>query len=79
METINLILNRSFKMAKKLATECQRRVRELPRIVLIPVPQELYESDSRKEDVRQILARMFVLSRKRGRRRKGDSNEVVAA
>ncbi len=66
-------------MAKKLATECQRRVRELPRIVLIPVPQELYESDSRKEDVRQILARMFVLSRKRGRRRKGDSNEVVAA
>lgn len=79
MGTINLILKRGFKMAKKLATECQRRVRELPRVVLIPVTQELYEFASRKEDVRQILARMFILSRKRGRRRKGDGDEVVAA
>jgi hypothetical protein len=67
-------------MAEKLKEGAQRRLRDLPRVRLIPVVDSLSDGAQRKNEVQAMLATMFASIHQRGRPRKdGGENKDHAA
>lgn len=57
----------SLRMAKILSSKGGRAPRELPSIELIPVKEDEVSAKLRREEVKELLAKLYAFSHTRGR------------
>lgn len=74
-----VILKWSLRMVKIASRAVRRRVRENPRVQLIPVIDDSSNADQRKHEIQTILALMVANARKRGRPKKDVEEELPYA
>jgi len=56
-----------YKLAKYRCLKANEPLRDLPRVELIPVKESKEEFEKRVQEVREIIARMYLNTKKRGR------------
>lgn len=66
-------------MAKISQAIVRTRLAELPRIELVPVDEDKVRASERRVEVHHLIARMYLLSRKRGRPSLSQDEENYAA
>ena len=69
----------STRMARILKNGLRRLKNELPRVELISIIEDSVAANMRREEIQQILARLHVVSHKRGRPRIERDEESYAA
>jgi hypothetical protein len=67
------------QMARKRRPKAFEPMRDMPTVEFIPVQEGKEEFEKRVQEVREILARMYVNARKRGRPTKDEWEESHAA
>lgn len=75
----DLILKWSQYMADKIKAAAKGRVRELPRVDLIPVANESCSDPSRIKEIGDLIATIIFKGRKRGRPSKVEEDLLDAA
>lgn len=76
---LSSFLNWSKTMAQFLKAGVRRPKYELPEIELVSVSEDSISSGKRRADIHQILARLHVLSHRRGRPSTRQKDEEVYA
>ncbi len=67
----------SVKMARKLKKAVRRLPANWPRVQLIPAPEDQVSYELRKQEIKSLLAVLFVSAHKRGRPKKSESEEEL--
>lgn len=75
----DFILQWSLHMANTIKSAARKRRSENPRIQLIPVFDETFNGDKLRNEIRDLLASMFMNAHKRGRPKKDCEPEVSNA
>lgn len=79
MNPIKFFLKWWHQMARKRRLKADGPLRDLPTVEFVPVREGKEEFEKRVQEVRDILARMYVNARKRGRPVKNEWEEGYAA
>jgi len=69
----------SNTLAKYRRLKAHKPLRELPRVELIPVLETKNEFEKRVQEVREIITRMYLNTKKRGRPSRNEWEESDAA
>lgn len=75
----DLILQWSKRMANKVRKAAGRRPRELPPIELIAIEEDADLAEFRRSEIRDLLSRLYLSLRRRGRPAQDDQEDNRAA
>lgn len=79
MNLVRFIQKWSSTLAKYRRIKAHKPLRELPRVELIPVLETKMEFEKRAEEVREIITRLYLNTKKRGRPNRNEWEESDAA